>query len=296
MNSLHRNTQTYTTTETITLPVTQTIPEAPIATASTERGRVLDRETTRARAHVQNPEQEAAVIIRFQQVAASAREQRINLLLTQLQDLPLPEELRTELNTRTEELRSVPQNTPLNRALVLAIILHRVIRPAIRVTGMSREQRLHLLALEDACRGIVQLLIPRPNLVNVFLDRCDTALRDERTFRKLCEHVQAFFNELSASLEASAEEGRRLIDQARESIGASLEALRASQTEVQRLVEERTEALEQQAERQRTQLLAIAGQLDNLVTHAHVEGFENSLQECKNLMQKIIKDVKKENI
>ena len=56
------------------------------------------------------------------------------------------------------------------------------------------------------------------------------------------------FNELAASLEASAEED--VIDQGRQTIGASLQTLRTSQTEVQRIVEERTEALEQQAERQ----------------------------------------------
>ena len=140
---------------------------------------------------MQNPEQEAAILQRFRQVAVSALEQRINVLLTQLQDLPLPEELRNELNARIDELRNVRKRT-LNRALVLAIILHRVIRPAIAVQGTSREQQVQLLALEDACRGIIQLLNPRPDMINVFLDRCDTALRDERTFRKLCERVQEF--------------------------------------------------------------------------------------------------------
>jgi hypothetical protein len=232
---------------------------------------------------------EGGVRNRMEALIARGREQKIQALLTQMRSARLPVETQAQIATWDLQFALIDPVQGEDRALALATLLFRVIRPAL-VRNVTPEEQTQLLQWEDTCREIVQLMLPEGMLADRFLVECEVGLREERLYRERCDRALAASLAVQDALRSTAEVVDSSIEQAWAAIRRRMISLQDSRRELHRTLNAEVAALVQEVDQLRAQFISGAAGVAALGREdaRHYQQLESNLTDCRRILEELL--------
>ncbi len=233
-----------------------------------------------------SPEQEGMIRLRLGRLLVIGREARIEELMEQLRRAPLPPALRGDVDTWAEQFAQINPALEIKRALALAILLMRLIRPHC-LRGISAEDKLFMLTLAEQCRDMIQSLLPEGASGDDFIKRCEEGLQDKDLLEK--DLHQADLLRDTGILRAATHAVGQLIEETVAAIQPRLRALQERRREIHRIEAAEVEALATRVDQLRQLLLCSAeglmkfGEKDKALRKKWLD----SLKECEEMLKRL---------